>query len=80
MYNGFMHDEDDNPILNAIAQNIIAKGGIVDVYRVGRGVLGSFKRAEVARGGYRWDPITQARFQKLLSPSSGQSITHAASR
>lgn len=65
MYNGFMHDEDDNPLLNTIAQNIIAKGGIVDVYRIGRGVLGSFKRVELAQGGYRSDPVTSQPLPKL---------------
>jgi hypothetical protein len=52
-------DDDTNPILNEIAAGIIGRGGIVDVYRTGRGVLGSFKSITPARAGWKWDPVTK---------------------
>ena len=41
---------EEDPILNDIVKSIVAKGGIVDVYREGRGVLGPFIRIKQAVG------------------------------
>jgi hypothetical protein len=68
MYNGFMHTEDTNPIFNDIAKAIIAKGGKIDVYRVGRGIQGSFKRIEPASTGYRWDPAASQPLPRAIHP------------
>ena len=62
-----MHDE-DSPILNTIAKGIVEKGGIVDVYRVGRGVLGPFISIAQARGSPKWDPITNKPLPKVIVP------------
>ena len=51
-------DEDLDPIFNEIAKSIIERGGIVDVYRLGCGVLGSFKNITPARGSWKNDPVT----------------------
>jgi hypothetical protein len=49
---------EESPIFNDIAKSIISKGGIVDVFREGRGVQGSFKSITQATGGmdYNFNP------------------------
>jgi hypothetical protein len=64
-----MHDEDSNPILNEIAKSIVAKGGIVDVFRIGRGVIGSFRCIERAKAGAKWDPLTQKPLMRDIVPN-----------
>lgn len=58
----------DTPILNDIARNIVEKGGIVDVYREGRGVLGPFTKITQAHGAAKWDPATNKPLPRTVVP------------
>lgn len=57
----------DTPILNDIARNIVEKGGIVDVYRVGRGVIGAFRKIEQANGRMDYSVQPPRPFTKIMN-------------